>query len=396
MVTILRKLRKNHKGVSLIEIIVAMLVLAISVVSLLAMFLRSMSTNAKSRRAMSATVIAQNFMEAAKEYARNNTVVDDGTGSWLLGLLPGYSYDSSTGYYIATEGYYTYAVRVYYSNDKYESKNNTKIPDITALGQSETVQICPSQVRNGQFEQSAREYFDLCLENAYLYAHKDDEDDSYIEDKDINLASVTKDVKSEVKLEVTKSIFDTYDIKAKLVYTCDYRIGDDEVVWIEDYSVAPYEAYEFRENNFDPGVDKNNVPKKLKVFLFLDPCNITDGAGTYSINDKVEALAMNCDYELYIANQVCEECFQTSSEVDFETFDLKKLSGPGISGSTGNIQFFATNELKGVEAKKDSKGNNVIYNDGKVTPLQDVTVEVLYYEDGEYKQISSLESAVFQ
>ena len=61
--------RADNRGVSFVEVIVSMLILAIAVIPLLGSFMMSFSVNMKSRQAMSATIVAQNVMECIKEYA---------------------------------------------------------------------------------------------------------------------------------------------------------------------------------------------------------------------------------------------------------------------------------------------------------------------------------------
>ena len=62
--------RPDNRGISFVEVIVSMMILSIAVLALLGGFMLSLRINMKSRRAMSATIVAQNVMECVKEYAR--------------------------------------------------------------------------------------------------------------------------------------------------------------------------------------------------------------------------------------------------------------------------------------------------------------------------------------
>ncbi len=68
--------RPDNRGISFVEVIVSMMILSIAVLALLGGFMLSLRINMKSRRAMSATIVAQNVMECVKEYARFHVVQD--------------------------------------------------------------------------------------------------------------------------------------------------------------------------------------------------------------------------------------------------------------------------------------------------------------------------------
>lgn len=69
----LKKNKQSNKGFTLVEVLVAILILAIIVVPLLNAFVVSANTNAKARRMMRATTLAQNVIEELKAYSLNES-----------------------------------------------------------------------------------------------------------------------------------------------------------------------------------------------------------------------------------------------------------------------------------------------------------------------------------
>lgn len=63
------KQKQSNKGFTLVEVLVAILVLSIVIVPLLSAFVVSANTNAKARQTLRATTIAQNVMEELKAYS---------------------------------------------------------------------------------------------------------------------------------------------------------------------------------------------------------------------------------------------------------------------------------------------------------------------------------------
>ena len=61
--------KQSNKGFTLVEVLVAILILAIIVVPLLSAFVMSAKTNAKARQTLRATTLAQNVMEELKAYS---------------------------------------------------------------------------------------------------------------------------------------------------------------------------------------------------------------------------------------------------------------------------------------------------------------------------------------
>ena len=61
--------KQSNKGFTLVEVLVAIVILAIIVVPLLSAFVVSARTNAKARQTMRATTLAQNIMEELKAHS---------------------------------------------------------------------------------------------------------------------------------------------------------------------------------------------------------------------------------------------------------------------------------------------------------------------------------------
>lgn len=68
-----RNNKQSNKGFTLVEVLVAILILAIIVVPLLNAFIVGANTNAKARRTLRATTLAQNVIEELKAYSLNES-----------------------------------------------------------------------------------------------------------------------------------------------------------------------------------------------------------------------------------------------------------------------------------------------------------------------------------
>ena len=74
--------KQSNKGFTLVEVLVAILILSIIVVPLLSAFVVSANTNAKARRTLRATTLAQNVLEELKAYSIETSAAQyNGTGS---------------------------------------------------------------------------------------------------------------------------------------------------------------------------------------------------------------------------------------------------------------------------------------------------------------------------
>ena len=100
-----RRLQLNNKGVTLIELIVALLILGIIVVPLMSLFTSAARTNSDNSKRSDADIVAQNVMEAVKVYGLEKTAEQvynynpANAGSKVLGLRAEDKEDVSSSYY---------------------------------------------------------------------------------------------------------------------------------------------------------------------------------------------------------------------------------------------------------------------------------------------------------
>lgn len=69
------KIQRNDKGFTLVELLIAVSILAIAVVPMLANFVTSSKVNSKAKVTMNGTVVAQNIMEGISAYGVENTII---------------------------------------------------------------------------------------------------------------------------------------------------------------------------------------------------------------------------------------------------------------------------------------------------------------------------------
>ncbi len=109
----MKKTRRNHlqsnKGFTLVEVLVAIVILGIIIVPLLNAFVMSANTNAKARQLLRSTTIAQNVIEELKAYSIDESASQFNrieTGNYVI-ADSAYSYeavlDESTGAYTSVE-----------------------------------------------------------------------------------------------------------------------------------------------------------------------------------------------------------------------------------------------------------------------------------------------------
>ena len=132
-----KKRQLNNEGFSLVELLIAIVILSIIVVPLLHSFVTSARTNAKSRTTMHATAIAEDVMEMFEAHSleemsdiytgaspagfTNTAVKDDTTGIWTYTIR-----DDST-----TSGTYDVVVKV--DPTAYSAVNSVAQVDISNL-----------------------------------------------------------------------------------------------------------------------------------------------------------------------------------------------------------------------------------------------------------------------
>ncbi|MBQ7065632.1 MAG: prepilin-type N-terminal cleavage/methylation domain-containing protein [Lachnospiraceae bacterium] len=85
------RVQKNNKGFTLVEVLIAVSILAVLVVPLVANFVTSSKVNQKTKRVMNSTSIAQNIMEGISSYGVEDTIIqleDSGAEDVELKFIP--------------------------------------------------------------------------------------------------------------------------------------------------------------------------------------------------------------------------------------------------------------------------------------------------------------------
>lgn len=85
------KNRRNNKGFTLVELLIAVSILAIAVIPLMTNFVVSSKVNSKSKVTMNGTAVAQNIMEGINAYGVEQTIIqleDDSAAAPVLKFMP--------------------------------------------------------------------------------------------------------------------------------------------------------------------------------------------------------------------------------------------------------------------------------------------------------------------
>lgn len=234
-----KKRQLNNEGFSLVELLIAIVILSIIVVPLLHSFVTSAKTNAKSRSTMHATAIAEDVMEmfeahtleemsdiytsAAPAGFTNTAVKDDTTGIWTYTIR-----DDST-----TSGTYDVVVKI--DPTAYSAVNSVDRVDISNLAGN--LNAVYSEAADGALE--AYSYFGGGLYTADIIQKTTRKTEINIDSSKINVTLATGDtVETEVYL-VTAST--TYHCDPTVLATgrsADYpQTGADYVIFSNEDSV---------------------------------------------------------------------------------------------------------------------------------------------------------------
>lgn len=206
-----KKRQLNNEGFSLVELLIAIVILSIIVVPLLHSFVTSARTNAKSRSTMHATAIAEDVMEMFEAHTleemsdiyksdtpagfTNTAVKDDTTGIWTYTLR-----DDST-----TSGTYDVVVKV--DPTAYSAVNSVDRVDISNLAGN--LNAVYSEAADGALE--AYSYFGGGLYTPDIIQKTTRKTEINIDSSKINVTLATGDV---VETEV-------YLVTASTTYQCD-------------------------------------------------------------------------------------------------------------------------------------------------------------------------------
>ncbi len=396
--------RADDRGVSFVEVIVSMLIMAIAVIPLLGSFMMSLRVNMKSRQAMAATIVAQNVMECVKEYANAHTVIGGfAEDSDMKDYLPEYYVKGSTkeeeGYFAPKttaigftlsnirEGVNDYYVDVTYDQTAFSAGgagiNDRDIPDLTTLDADTTVIICPAGVVNGSLENAARNYFFEQWVSGQWLANANVE--GYSGPREEERAWASNDISLRMTSELTIEVSGTKEMPKV------------EAVLRYGYDGMTYSAY---------SVESNAGMKKLEnIYVFYDPLKITGNASSgYQIDDMVQIKnAGGFSWNLFFAVQESDACLGAS-------YDTSKLSGPVFAmdwlynGDTialycsaklqSDQRISVNGETKLPNNPKLENKNSLVETTSDVARMQRVTVEV--YRQGTNEKLASMETDILQ
>ncbi len=318
--------RPDNRGISFVEVIVSMMILSIAVLALLGGFMLSLRINMKSRRAMSATIVAQNVMECVKEYARFHVVQDsvqiNGVSEEKMKNLRPAGWrgnlriptDGSVGFDLAAirEGMNEFNVTVRYDSSSFTDGssgiNDYKLPDLTALDSEQTVIICPPGATDGSLRRAAESaFYDSWLAGQWA-SHADDEDYDGPTAAQITSeqAYISANITSELVIEIRQEQNGSYAGAAELDYLLD---GSSHRGYRSEFTFERAEDGE-----------------KPNLYLFYEPASaeLTESGAVsrYRIADKI--IVKNCflEWNLFLAVQETAECLGGGSGGKLE------LTGP--------------------------------------------------------------------
>lgn len=387
--------RADNRGVSFVEVIVSMLILAIAVIPLLGCFMMSLKVNAKSRQAMSATIVAQNVMECVKEYAKSDVKIEDGSG--IEKYLPdtyaeSFSPTSTYGLFTLSnvrEGVNDYYVEIKYDQSAFQASdksgiNDQEIPDLTTLDADSTVVVCPSGVVNGGLESAAKTYF---LEEwvTRQWANHQKDEEPYTGPNEAERAAA----RSEIASKMTSKLMIKVSNEAAFGMAVKPKV---KVLLRYEYDGMTYSAYSYE------GSADLDALGKINVYVFYDPLQIVgDSSGGYQITDTIVIEnESKLSWNLFFAVQETDVCLDNNSGI-VEAADKGKLSGPVFERATedifGEIGLYCSTKI-------ENTGHSLIKNMQsfvKRVPderMQRVTVKV--YRQGTDDLLASMETDIVQ
>lgn len=330
----------NNDGFSLVELLIAIVILAIIVVPLLHSFVTSARTSAKARNTMHATAIAEDVMEdfeadsieeMAKQYQDAGfTAQEDENGKWLFSKQD----DKST-----TSGTYDVVVELDPSVSQYVAVNEKKQIDIQNLSGSLNAVYTES-------EDASREAYQ------YFLQHSGRNIEGMTEEQITQLAvalaeHVTKTIEitidsSRVKLDLGSAgelETDVYLVTARSQYHCDTSLlegpaygdypqtGNDAIIFSNEESVRK-RAAELKAKA-DTGVSLTDEDKKLSqlanIIICMQPRYET--AVTPRIVDTVIVNNPdNVQTNVFLAKQELSAARETEMQKSFANWNARKMN----------------------------------------------------------------------
>lgn len=378
----------DDRGVSFVEVIVSMLIMAIAVIPLLGSFMMSLRVNMKSRQAMAATIVAQNVMECVKEYA-NTHIIQSGFGedSAMKDVLPdsyadglggkGIFQPNANGFTLRNvrEGVNDYFVRVTYSGAEFNKADQTGlndrgIPDLTTLDADSTFVVCPAGVVNGSLEKAAKTYFFDEWVSGQWSSHADVE----------GYSGPSEQERAEAKLDIDDEMTSRLVIEVSGTETSPKA----EVYLRYSYGGSSYAAYSHESSA--------GMNKLENIYIFYDPLKIAgDPSGNARIGDMVEIINTGgFGWKLFFAVQESAECLGSLSGADKLFGPVFAINQPYIGEK---IELFSSTTLEADHRVSITGGTVVpgyeilenkqsLVDTKEHTRMQKVTVEVYRQEDG--------------
>lgn len=273
------RVQKNNKGFTLVEVLIAVSILAVLVVPLMANFVTSSKVNQKTKRVMSGTAIAQNIMEGISSYGVEGTIIqleDAGADEVKLKFVPDNMQPTNWGKcrmdYSTTvdsvTGETTYQPN--YTNDRYQDDDNEDI--ILMKSKLEGIFNDGTDTINGAFSSS------------YL---KPAEDGSIARDDDGNPTFKADDKLHAYMfwMENIKYGNEHYDV----ILTIDankHRGSKDTTLDTAKQDVSGYASRESLQNDIN---DSGNVLSKDRNYNTLKLVEVTNSIGTDAAeNDSIQ------------------------------------------------------------------------------------------------------------
>lgn len=380
--------RADDRGVSFVEVIVSMLIMAIAVIPLLGSFMMSLKVNMKSRQAMAATIVAQNVMECVKEYANTHTIKSGlAEDSAMKDVLPDAYADGLGGKGIfepnpngftlknVREGVNDYFVKVTYSGAEFEKTDQTGlndrgIPDLTTLDGESTFVVCPAGVVNGSLEKAAKTYFFDEWVSGQWSSHADVE----------GYSGPSEQERAEAKLNIDD------EMTSHLVIEVSGTRAEPkaEVLLRYSYGGSSYAAY---------STESSAGMKNLEnIYIFYDPLRIAgDPSGNARIGDMVEIKNTGgFGWKLFFAVQESASCLGSLAGADKIFGPVFAINQPYIGEK---IELFCSTTLEADHRVSISGGTVVpgyeVLEDRQSlvvtkehTRMQKVTIEVYRQDEG--------------
>lgn len=245
-----KKVRKiNNKGFSLLELIIAVAILAAISAPLLRNFVLGVQVNLNARNEMKATTAAQNLMESIKA---SKTSEPDKIQKLLqdLGMNPNYSVVGEEDIYTITDvkvDHSLYDAKVIINPQKYSVQNNVSVPNIAVLDKEVNAVFSRSYEQDQErlnsvyrtlyqdflqlYHQSSRTSSDSALLNSYISHLFYNLNSSDYEDEAMAIMSLRRLglFQREIRLEIDKVTEDRQVVYGSYLYKCNHSFVVDRL-----------------------------------------------------------------------------------------------------------------------------------------------------------------------